>query len=93
MSQYEFFTSCLKTAQDKYTELVNTPRARAGNLIDELKDIARQIEVAANFDEITPEQAIFLKKEFGKIDFSNLARDRAATKEREKLNVGFRFNH
>ena len=92
MSQYEFFTSCLKTAQDKYKELIDTPRARAGNLVDELKDIKQQIKVAAEYDEITAEQAIYLTKEFEKIDFSNLAKDRSATKEREKYNVGFRIN-
>lgn len=93
MATYEFFTSCLKTTQDKYRELLNKPRARAGKLKDELKDIVDNIQTALKYDEINAEQARYLLGEFRKINFDNLARDRAANKEKEKYNVGHRFNY
>lgn len=92
MATYEFFTSCLKTTQDKYKELLNKPRARAGKLNDEIKEITNNIQKALEYDEISIEQAMNLLSEFRKINFDNLAKDRAANKEREKYNVGFRIN-
>ena len=92
MSHYEFFKSCLSTAQARFTELVDTPRARGGNLADEVKEILEKIRIAQMYDEITEEEAVYLTKEFKKIDFSKLAQTRAANKEREKYNVGFKFN-
>ena len=92
MSCYEFFTSCLKTAQAKYDELIKTPRARGGNLQNEVKEIKEQIRKAEWCEEITKEEAKYLTREFDKINFDNLSKDRAAIKERENCNVGFRFN-
>lgn len=92
MATYEFFTSCLKTANNKFDELVETPRARGGNLADEIKEIKEKIRIAYEYDEITKEQATYLTKEFDKIDFTKLSQVRAMNKEREKYNVGFRFN-
>ncbi len=93
MSTYEFFTSCLEHSLRKYQELVNTPRARAGRLIDEKKELVNKVQTALDYGEITEEQAKYLSEKFKKIDFSNLARVRAANKEREKYNVGFKFSH
>lgn len=92
MAMYNFFASCLKTAQDKYKELVDTPRARGSHLADEVKELIEKVRIAQTYDEITKEQAIYLTNEFKKIDFTSLAKERAARKEREKYNVGFRFN-
>ena len=93
MSYYEFFVSCLRTTKEKYQELVNTPRARGGNLSNELKEIKEQIKKAEWCEDITAEQARFLTSEFNKIDFDNLSKARAANKEREKYDVGHRINH
>jgi len=93
MATYEFFTSCLNTAKEKFKELVDTPRARGGNLADEIKELLEKIRIAYSYDEITEEQAIYLTNEFKKIDFNKLAQTRAANKEREKYNVGHKFNH
>lgn len=92
MSTYEFFTSCLKVSKDKYNQLLNTPRARAGSLSGEIKELMDKVHVALNYEEISAEQAQYLLNEFKKIDFSNLAEERRANKEREKYNVGFRIN-
>mgnify|MGYP004466602293 CR=1 FL=1 len=92
MATYEFFTSCLNVAKDKYNQLLNTPRARAGSLSGEIKELMNKVNVALNYEEISVEQAQFLLNEFKKIDFSNLAETRRANKEREKYNVGFRIN-
>lgn len=90
MSNYEFFTSCLKTAQDKYKELLKTPRARGGNLQDEIKEIKEKIRRAVWYEELTEDESKELIDKFDKIDFNNLSKDRAAIKEREKYNVGNR---
>jgi len=92
MAFYEFFASCLVTAQKKFDELVETPRARGGNLDQEIKELIEKVRIARQYDEISEEQAAYLTKEFKKIDFTRLAQVRAANKEREKYNVGFR-NH
>lgn len=92
MATYEFFTSCLNIAKDKYKKLLSTPRARAGSLSGEIKELMGKVNVALNYEEISVEQAQFLLNEFKKIDFSNLAEIRRANKEREKYNVGFRIN-
>lgn len=92
MSYYEFFKSCLSAAQGKYKELINTPRARGGNLADEVREILEKIRVSRTYDELTEEEATYLTNEFKKIDFDKLAQARAANKEREKYNVGFKFN-
>ena len=93
MATYEFFTSCLNTAKSKFNELANTPRARGGNLQDEIKELLDKVRTAYNYDEITEEQAIYLTNEFKKIDFSKLSQVRAANKEREKYNVGNKFSN
>lgn len=93
MATYEFFVSCLRTTQDKYKELLNKPRARAGKLTDEVKEIMNNIKTSLNYDEISVEQAMHLLGEFRKINFDNLAKDRAANKKGEMYNVGFRINH
>lgn len=92
MSTFEFFTSCLNTTKNKYNQLLNTPRARAGSLSDEIKELISKVNTALNYEEISVEQAKYLLDEFKKIDFSNLAKVRSANKEREKYNVGFRIN-
>ncbi len=92
MATYEFFTSCLKTSKEKYDELLKKPRARGGALADEIKELIDKVQIAVQYDEISVEQAKYLLEEFKKIDFSNIAKVRAANKEREKYNVGFRFN-
>lgn len=92
MATYEFFTSCLKVANDKFKELVETPRARGGNLQDEIRELKEKVRIAKDYDEITVEEATYLMKELDKIDFSKLSQVRAAIKEREKYNVGFKFN-
>lgn len=91
MSTYEFFTSCLNTAKEKFEELVKTPRARGGSLDDEIRELIDKVRIAKDYDEITEEQAIYLTNEFKKIDFTKLSQVRAANKEREKYNVGFRY--
>jgi hypothetical protein len=93
MATYEFFTSCLSTAQEKFKELVNTPRARGDNLADEVKEILEQIRTAKNYDEITVEQADYLTNEFKSIDFTKLSQVRAANKERGNYNVRPRVNY
>ncbi len=93
MSHYEFFNSCLKTANDKFDELVKTPRARGGNLADEIKELIEKVRVACEYGEISKEEAIYLTKEFKKIDFTKLPEVRAANKERERYNVKFRVSH
>lgn len=92
MTTYGFFTSCLKVAKNKYNQLLNTPRARAGSLSEEIKELINKVNMALNYEEISVEQAQFLLNEFKKINFSNLAETRRANKEREKYNVGFRIN-
>lgn len=92
MATYEFFTSCLKTSQDKYRELLNKPRARGGRFVDEIKELMDKVQIAVQYDEISVEQAKYLLGEFNKINFANIAKDRNANKEREKYNVGFKFN-
>lgn len=82
MSLYKFYESCLRTAKETYTRLVNTPRARAGNLQDEIKDIQRQITTAFSREELSKEEADYFYDEFSKIHFEKLAEDRAALKER-----------
>lgn len=93
MATYEFFTSCLKVANEKFDELINTPRARAGSLIDEIKELKEKVRIAREYDEITDEQYAYLTKEFNKVDFTRLAEIRAANKEREVYNGRFRINH
>lgn len=88
MATYEFFTSCLEIAKQKFKELVNTPRARGNNLQDEVNELIDKVRIAYSYDEITEEQAVYLTNEFKKIDFNKLAVARAANKEREKYNVG-----
>ena len=92
MSIDGFFLSCLRASNDKYNELLNKPRARAGSLPEEVKEIICKINTALEYEEISVEQAQFLLSEFKKIDFTNLAEARRANKEREKYNVGFRIN-
>ena len=92
MATYEFFVSCLNTAKEKFEELVKTPRARGSNLQDEVMELKEKVRVAKDYDEITVEEAIYLTNEFNKIDFTKLSQARAAIKEREKYNVGFKFN-
>ena len=92
MATYEFFTSCLSTAQAEFDRLVKTPRARGNNLDDEIKELLEKVRIARDYDEISNEQAVYLTNEFKKIDFTKLAQARAANKEREKYNVGHKFN-
>ena len=84
MSYYKFFESCLKTAKETYTTLLNTPRARAGNLVDELKAIPKQIQNAFKSGNLTQEEADYFLKEFGNISFDNIAQDRAAIAQASK---------
>ena len=73
MSMYGFFTSCLTTTQNKLKELTDKPRARVGQYNEQVKDIIRQIEMAYKDGELTPEQALYLLKEFKEIDFTKLS--------------------
>lgn len=78
---YEFFKSCLKTAEGTYNALIKTPRARGSHLQKEIYEILTQIDTSLKYNEITPAQAQELKNAFIKLDFQNLA---AARQAREK---------
>ena len=85
MSYYEFFKSCLKTTEETYNKLIETPRERGSHLQSEVFDILKQIEISARDKELTPSEANELKNAFMKFDFTNLSTARAALRKSEKM--------
>lgn len=84
-THYNFFKSCLRTAEEKYNEVLHTPRARASQLQEEVFEILRQIESALRDNELTPVEASELRNAFIRLDFVNISQARAAMKESEKM--------
>lgn len=85
MSTYNFFKSCLKTAENTYKMLLYTQRARGAHLQKEVCEILKQIDTALYCNELTPEEANELKNAFIKLDFSNISTARAAMIKSEKM--------
>lgn len=79
-----FFENCLRTAKNKYTQLLNTPRGRGANLNNEICEIIQRIEKSIKYGELEQIKGRELIKEFQKIDFSKLAEERAELKKQEK---------
>lgn len=87
MSIYGFYQNCLRTAQETYTRLLNTPRARVGDLPSEMIELKEKVRRSARYGEITNEQSISLLEELDKINFDNLPEQRKAKKESERCNA------
>ena len=82
---YNFFKSCLRTAEEKYNEALYTPRARTSQLQEEVFEILKQIETALKDKELSPVEASELRNGFIRLDFANISAARAAMKESEKM--------
>lgn len=82
---YNFFKSCLRTAEEKYNEALYTPRVRTSQLQEEVFEILRQIESSLKDKELTPAEASELRNAFIRLDFANISQARAAMKESEKM--------
>jgi hypothetical protein len=82
---YNFFKSCLRTAEEKYNEALHTPRARASQLQNEVFEILKQIEISLRDNELTPVEASQLRNAFIRLDFANISQARAALMKSEKM--------
>ena len=84
MSFEGFFKSTVRNLRREHKRLLGTPRARAGLIKDEIKELLEHLDFYSQYGDISEDFAKDIKKQIKEIDFDNLAQQRIEQKRKRK---------
>ena len=83
MSYYGFFEGCVRTAEEMFEKLLNTPRARATQYEKDKQELINQIRISESYGEITHSEMRLLISKLQNIHFDEVSKARAEAKRKK----------